>query len=105
MAKSKAAREREEAEEYLAQYADEVNLADLSEDSESGSDEEEDQSLSADHRRRFKLIATSREKYMEVTYGPVVFRDSFKFTQAGLAKMVECQRRNCADLRARFPYM
>ncbi len=48
-------------------------------------------------RMRFDIIANTSEKYMQITLGPLVFRDSFKFKDVGLANLIKGQRKPCKD--------
>ncbi len=53
----------------------------------------------------FNVLANSTEKYMEITFGPVVFRDSFKFADSGLANLIKSQRKTGATLAEAFPIL
>ena len=54
---------------------------------------------------KFSILANSTEKYMQITLGPVVFRDSFKFADSGLAKLINSQRKAAATLSECFPIL
>jgi len=54
---------------------------------------------------RFDIIANSSEKYMQIRFGPVIFRDSFKFMDSGLAKLIESQRAAGTTLEECFPIL
>ena len=54
---------------------------------------------------RFGIVANTTEKYMQITLGPVVFRDTFKFASTSLAKLIESQRKVAPTLAECFPML
>ncbi len=44
-------------------------------------------------KMKFSILANSSEKYMQIRLGPVIFRDSFKFVDSGLATLISNQRK------------
>jgi hypothetical protein len=54
---------------------------------------------------RFNILANSTEKYMQIALGPIVFRDSFKFADSSLAKLIKSQRQTAPTLAECFPLL
>ena len=92
------------------------NPAEENEDDGEDSDEESEcehkdggNSLLVDTSRlaklRFSILANSTEKYMQIAFGPLVFRDTFKFADAGLEKLIKSQRLVQPSLGDCFPIL
>ena len=54
---------------------------------------------------RFSILANTTEKYMQISFGPAVFRDSFKFATASLDSLIKSQRKAAATLEESFPIL
>ena len=54
-------------------------------------------------KMRFNILANSTEKYMQILLGPIVFRDSFKFSSAALASLIKSQRKTAPTLVLSHP--
>ncbi len=54
---------------------------------------------------KFDVISRSSEKFFGMTIGALKFRDSMKFNDAGLAKMIESQREVKTKLSECFPIL
>ena len=50
-------------------------------------------------------IAKSSERFMELRFGPLIFRDSMLFVKEGLGKMVDSQRKAAPQAKDAFPHM
>ena len=50
-----------------------------------------------------QVIARTSERYMEIRFGPLVFRDSMNFVKKSLAEMIDSQRKVSPDARVAFP--
>ncbi len=53
----------------------------------------------------FKIIANTKENYMQILFGPVVFRDSFRFNATSMDEWIKSQRRDGASLAESFPIL
>ena len=53
----------------------------------------------------FKIIANTKENYMQIRFGPVVFRDSFRFNATSVDKWIKSQRGDRASLAESFPIL
>jgi hypothetical protein len=53
----------------------------------------------------FSIIANTKERYMQITFGPVVFRDSFRFNATSLGKWIDSQRDAKPKLAQSFPLL
>jgi hypothetical protein len=54
---------------------------------------------------RFSILANSTEKFMEIRFGAVIFRDTFKFADASLDKLIKSQRAIAPTLEECFPIL
>ncbi len=54
-------------------------------------------------KMKFTILANSTEKYMEIKFGPICFRDSFKFADSSLAKLIKSQCKTAPTLAECFP--
>jgi len=54
---------------------------------------------------RVETIAKSSERYMQIIFGALIFRDSMLFMKCGLGKMIDSQRKVHADAQIAFPNM
>ena len=52
---------------------------------------------------RVEVIAKTAERYMEIRFGPLIFRDSMNFVKKGLAAMIVSQRKVSSDASLAFP--
>ena len=54
---------------------------------------------------KLDVLAKSSERYMQITFGPLVFQDSILFVSAALANMMESQRKAFSSAILAFPAM
>ena len=80
-------------------------------DSNPGSDpdsdpDDNDDDVAVDYSSlRYTTIGNTREKYMQIVYGPLCFRDSFRFNACGLGSWIESQRSLMPTLAESFPIL
>lgn len=79
-------------------------------DSESESDSESDSDSDSECKDEYKnqrnsILGNTSEKYMQVVYGPLCFRDSFRFNATSLEKWIESQRGSRTTLAEAFPIL
>ena len=55
---------------------------------------------------KFSVLAKTDERYQTITFGPLEFKDSMRFLDAGLDKLVEAHKKNAGgDLARAFPLL
>ena len=52
---------------------------------------------------KFRIISRTREKYMMIQLGSLMFLDSFKFNDASLEKIIDSHRKTKPSLAKAFP--